>query len=308
VSDTGSVLRWDGTAWTIHSANTSAQYFAIWGSSPTDLWIGGSSGLLHGTGADSAHVVFAPVDAPGDPTIAISAISGTGANDVWAVGGFLKMTYPFSSSGRVLHWADGSWTAADPSLVDLTIGYTKVWSTPGSGVWLSGSSMGTSGQAAKLARRPLGADAFSLETLPSTTVYGDLVTPLRVDSGGCLSDTEAVIFGSMRGDGPSVWHGTSADDGATFTWVVEPRAQPDAVPIPDFAMTALWIRSATDAWVAGSFGRLRHYDGASWSEAALAVSPKPEVAPFYGIWGTSDDDLWVVGDNIAIHKSTSPSP
>ena len=43
VSEEGDVLRWDGTAWSVHALEASGALYTIWGSGPTDIWVGGET-------------------------------------------------------------------------------------------------------------------------------------------------------------------------------------------------------------------------------------------------------------------------
>lgn len=301
VSDTGSILRWDGSAWNVHATDKTAKYFAVWGSGPTDVWVGGSSGVLHGTGASPASLAFSPVEAPGDSTIPINAIWGFGADDVWAVGGSEngQFEYPRVAKGRVLHYTSGQWEL-DPAS-DTGVNFSRVWGTAESGVWISGNSyylqfpdsIYSSKPALGLYRREKGASSFEAFTIPADPDAG---APVTLETANESSDTSIWLFARSSGYVLGAWHGTSADNGQSFSWTFTSRAV-------DFTLHAIWGTSPTDTWAVGDYGRIRHWDGTAWQQAALATSALPEVAAFYGIWAASKDDFWVVGDNIALHKT-----
>jgi len=144
VSSGGSVLRWDGNAWTEHVKGLGA-LSTIWGSGPTDLWLVASNGTVyHGTGASSAEVAFAPVVLPGDVQIPIKSIGGTGPNDVWAVGGLKdESDWPWQWKGRVLHYdgdaaSGGSGWTLDDELSSRSIACASVAAGTSSGVWIIG--------------------------------------------------------------------------------------------------------------------------------------------------------------------------
>ncbi|AKV04758.1 hypothetical protein AKJ09_11421 [Labilithrix luteola] len=103
VSAEGNVLRWDGKVWSIHVSMTDP-LFAIWGSGPLDIWIGGKAGLFHSAGTSSAALSFEASSAPGDPTVPILSVWGTTASDVWAVGG--KRVQGSPARSRVLHFSE----------------------------------------------------------------------------------------------------------------------------------------------------------------------------------------------------------
>jgi hypothetical protein len=319
VSEAGSILRWDGAAWIVHTTNPADSYLSIWGASPTDLWVGGSNGLLHGTGATPSTITFTPVVIPGNATIPITAIWGSSATDIWAVGGSISSTKaPFFSRGRSVHLVDGAWVAEGPA--PTNVAYTQVWGTPSSGVWIGGSTTTVTGfPGVGLFRRAVGATSFASVALPPAAAGGVFANPSRLDVGVATSDTTVTVLGAARTAGTvrktssAVWRGVGAADAgadggttSTFTWSVEPKPPlPDTVPIPDFQQTSAWTPGPNDLWATGVYGRLRHWDGTAWSEAALTVSELPETAALYGIWGKSANDFWVVGDNLAVHKHTT---
>jgi hypothetical protein len=55
-------------------------------------------------------------------------------------------------------------------------------------------------------------------------------------------------------------------------------------------------------WAAGASGRLQHWDGTAWTQAAFSLKQIPDVTTLSGIWGKDSTDFWVVGDNLALHK------
>jgi hypothetical protein len=47
VGDLGTILRWDGSSWSVMLSGTLAPLYSVWGSGPTDVWIAGDSAILH---------------------------------------------------------------------------------------------------------------------------------------------------------------------------------------------------------------------------------------------------------------------
>ncbi|MBX3188014.1 MAG: hypothetical protein KF819_13410 [Labilithrix sp.] len=298
VSEEGAVLRLSAGAgaWTVH-ATLSGPLHAIWGSGPLDVWVGGDEGLYRGRGATSAALAFQPNATPGDATIGITSIWGTGPNDVWAVGG--KMQDEETAVSRVLRFtgattdAGATWTL-DP-VGTSPYAFTKVWGTTASGVWIGGSNTNPFGHSAAVYRRPAGAPAFAKLTSfafdprdgVDSGVLGEFTT-------GGASGNDVWIAGKSLGFSPGLWRGTSTD-GATFAWSHVARH------LDDHRLEAIWGTSSTDAWAAGDYGRLRRWNGSTWTQAALMTGKFPITAPLHAIWGSSATDLWVVGDGIALH-------
>jgi len=298
VSEQGAILRLGPgeNAWTVH-ATVAGELRAVWGSGPSDVWVGGEKGLYRGQGATPASLVFKPNPVPGDATIAITSLWGSGPNDVWAVGG--KMKDESTAGSRVLRFSGASTDAGATWTLDPVstrpFAFTKVWGTAKSGVWIGGFNSSPNGADAAVFRRAAGTTTFTrITNLPfdprdgtESGVFGDFTT-------GGASGNDVWIAGKSRGFSPGFWRGTSTD-GVTFTWTHLAR------DLNDQPLEAIWGTSTTDAWAAGEYGRLRHWNGTAWAQAALMTGKYPIVEPLYAIWGTSTTDVWVVGKGTAIH-------
>src|SRR5215472_11387522 len=82
VGSHGTILHWNGTAWSCVAAPTQRFLNAVWGSAPDDLWaVGGDASagiILHGDGTSWSIA--------STPTFTLSGVWGSGPRDVWAVG------------------------------------------------------------------------------------------------------------------------------------------------------------------------------------------------------------------------------
>lgn len=299
ISEGGQVLRWEANSWKVHATGLGALR-AIWGSGPTDIWVSNGAALLHGVGASSATLQFTAVATPGDEDATITSIWGTGPSDVWAAGGRVDRA-PYA--GRVLHYAAGdagapAWTLIEGITRD-PMAFSHVWGSSTTGVWLAGfhydedqwSDVGV------VLRRPAGAVDFEAERLPDDPVFtGSWLT--RVGGVGATGTTTTVV-GLNTLNNPTSWHAVSKDNGATFAWTCVSGGA--AI----FPMNAAFTVSADDAWSAGEYGRLRHWDGAAWTQAAVSTSGSPLTRSFHAMWGEPSKDLWVVGDGIAVRRDLS---
>ncbi|WNG41410.1 hypothetical protein F0U61_52750 [Archangium violaceum] len=121
------LVRWNGATWQAHSTGTST--FSVptdlWGVAANDVWGVNLAGeISHWDGVRWAEVAL-----EGEDVGPLRAIAGTGAAQMWAVGG------SSSSARTLLHWEGGTWKrvelAAGPALVDL-------WVLPGGEAWAVG--------------------------------------------------------------------------------------------------------------------------------------------------------------------------
>jgi hypothetical protein len=314
VSEQGNVLRWDGTAW-VQSHAAGVPLYAIWGSSPTDLWAGGGAPttgnvvlpgtLLHGTGTSASTITWTAVPAP----VTVRSIWGTSATNVWAAAS-LSQRVRASDPSFVLHY---SGPAADPDAADAAAGweidpvstafpthFEKVWGTSSDDVWLTGRVAITTSTAKGrvLHRRPDGSGGFTWrQDQPTTTDRS------RADTFGFSVSPSLAFLVAFSSDssGRAYYHmGLSNDEGATFTWTQHATSETGFI---DNALSTLWATGPNDLWIAGQRGRLRHWDGVQWRVAAVALDDvMPVQKAVYAISGTGPDNVWVVGADIALRK------
>lgn len=309
VGESGTVYRWDGKAWAIHQIVPDTTLTTILGFSPTDIWVAGARGIFHGTGTDPTSLDFARVEGlAGDPTQTIHTLWGTSANDLWAVGGL--QVDSSNMSGRLLHYSGPSESGNGWELVDVPaddVDFQGIFASPASGLFLYGT------EAVGYNTGWVGPLGVMFHRFPGSTTWQQMEVPW----GGDLNDYP-------RGAGPITGAGVT-DDGVV--WVSDTtlvgrknfsraRLLPDGTfgwefqqqPSNSADAHVFWGSSTDDAWVAGDFGRLRHWNGSEWSQAILMVTSAPVKADFYARWGVSDEDFWIVGQGIAIHKTPVTKP
>ena len=303
LSGDGDVFRWDGLAWNIHY-RTGTSGTSIWGSGPTDVWVVSGGEIFHGTGASPASLLFTKVqELPGDPSVPITSLWGAGPDDIWAVGGYADLNEFGAFSGRALHFggsdAGTGWTI-DDDLSSRGIAFHRVWGSPTAGVWMSGLAYEDWASSIQLLRRPPGASDW-------TDMRDPMVHGLAIElHGAALSSDSSVFLSGVSGvyeeSRNTMWRGTSTDDGATFTWTF-------ALP-PSWMRRffAFWVTGPDDTWGIGENGLVSHWDGTTWTQAVVRVADAPVGRTLRAIWGNSNDDFWVVGDEIALHKTTAGKP
>jgi hypothetical protein len=283
VSEQGSILRWNGAQWTISHTVTGALY-AIWGSSPTDIWVGGENGLFHGQGPNSSSVVWTAVATPA--TLPVLSMWGSSGPDVWAVAGKSQTnTQPFVYEGQVLHYTGpaAGWVL-DP-ISSQRAAFSRVWGAGSSDVWIGGDMSASKALVLRGAPDGDGGTAWTEEKLSLR----------RMTGGAAIARDSVLILGNDLYTLGTFFTGATANGGDTFDWVVSDYAT-------GWTYFDAWGPAPNDIWLAGAYGRLHHWDGSSWSIARTAVSKFPIANALHAIWGSGTDDVWVVGDNIALHK------
>jgi hypothetical protein len=58
----------------------------------------------------------------------------------------------------------------------------------------------------------------------------------------------------------------------------------------------VWGSAQDDVWAVGAAGRILHFDGKRWQR-----SPRVTDADLTGLHGRSADDIWAVGEDVALH-------
>lgn len=318
----GAILRWDGAAWT-EVFTDPLRLHAIWGSSPTDIWVGGDSGLFHGTGPSPSQITWTKVRS--EPIV---SIWGASANDVWAVGHTMSWQEVFD--GKVLHYtgpgADGSdgWKI-DP-ISSRPAMYRKVWGSSSGDVWIGGAEFSTCGyshcngtRAFALHRVPDGDGgmSWSEDGLPDFVgiVQGTGIHRGSMFSGGGSITTDSVwmmgsrsptqldpILGSPVFD--VLFIGTRNTDGSGYTWSdgTFGTCAGQVICKGLWFNRAVWGKGPNDVYMAGDHGQLRHWNGTSFTHVKTTLEKIPIRASLHAMWGSSGTDLWIVGDEIALHK------
>ena len=312
VTEQGNILRWDGTAW-VQSHAAGVPLYAVWGSSPTDLWAGGGAPttgdqaspgtLLHGTGPSPSTIAWEAVAAPA----AVRSIWGTSATDVWAIAS-VPERFRTDDPSFVLHYSGpagagdaGSEWKVDPVSNEFPSYFQKAWGTSKDDIWVTGRVAGdfASVQGRLYHRRPDGEGGF-VWRIDQPTPLNDWTPIPAVLDGISVSPSMVFLIQLSSYSGDLLYHkGISNDDGATFTWTERPTSE---TGFTYNAVSTIWGSSPDDVWLAGSLGRLRHWDGAKWRAAEVSLDGLPVQKAIHAIWGSGPDDVWAVGQDVALHK------
>lgn len=324
IASPGPLLRWDGKVWTT-AFTSEARLNAVWGSSATDIWVGGDAGLFHGTGPSSSAITWKKVRSE-----AVASIWGSSANDVWAVGG--TKTYQYLFDGKVLHYQGPSADGGDGWQIDplssRPASYRKVWGTSASDVWIGGAEHATCGfpscegtRAFAVRRRPDGDGGITwseagLPQFGGIALGSGIHRGSELSGGGSIGTDSVWLMGSKS---PTtfpdpvydvLFTGKAKTDGSgDHTWSSGTFGTCLGFDCSDLWFSrAVWGKSSNDVYLAGDFGQLRHWDGTSFSLVKTTIEKIPVTASFFGMWGSSSTDLWIVGDEIALHKVSPTKP
>jgi hypothetical protein len=298
VGSAGTIMRWNGTAWSSVWSGSTQDLTAVWGTSASDVWAVGAAGtILHWTG-------FAWASLPSGTTNRLDAVWGSSATDAWAVG----------VAGTILRWNGTAW-ASVPS--GITAGRLKgVWGSSATDVW----AVGDDGGGFSLI---LHFDGTTWTTRPGGGFYlngiwgsaaNDVWVVDRVGSTSRWNGTAWLAIPSAVGSELlSVW-GTAAND----VWAVgladwqhwDGVAWSRLAIVSQSSASAVGGSAAGDVWVVGQGGATSHWDGTAWTSGTTGTW----IRPLTGAWASAWNDAWAVGGVGLLHSSgagwssvTSPS-
>jgi hypothetical protein len=127
----GTVLHWDGSAWSSLSSGTlqAVNASAVWGSGQNDVWIVGS-GVVHWDGAAWSNV---SIDLGNYGSA--HAVWGSGPSDVWVLGWNAAYHWNGTAFARALD-IPGNLSPPTPTLISLY----AIWGSGLNDVWVGGST------------------------------------------------------------------------------------------------------------------------------------------------------------------------
>ena len=295
----GNVLDWDGSTWRVVFV-ASGGVRSVWGTSSTDVWLAGDFGLLHGTGDRPEALVFVPVAAP--TSRRLTRVWGTSATDVWVLSDGVNGVFHLAAS-----------TASGPSPFapvvppdgDAHAGTSRivsaVWGTA-SETWLAGMQYDscappdcTSKTSVVAFQRSVagdGSETWKTVTMPVPKAVG-VINGVSTAPGQQLLALQATPMNTALA--------ARVTNGAWTSELVEDYGQP----------AAMWGERSDDVWLVGFYGVVRHFDGTAWQLSRVTRSPYvPLVNNLHSIDAfvdpSGDQDMWIVGDDVALHRTVKP--
>jgi hypothetical protein len=276
--------------WSTVPSGTLQDLAAVWGSSPSDIWAVGQSGIVHYDG--SAWSTVSPTTLPAG-TNQLFDVWGTSPTNVWVVG----------YAGQLLHYDGSTWskipTATSASLFAL-------WGSSAADVWAVGD--------AGLIFHFDGTSWTKVSTgIPGNFrgVWGSSPSSVWVVGGGgrvihydgtAWSD---VPIGSAA-DHWDVWGSSPAD-----IWVAanQKLLHYNGTAWSEFhggasvTISKISGSSAAKIWGISGYGgtNIYEYNGEAW----IAIAA-PTIHGLNDIWGSSPSSMWVVGRNGTILRGRPP--
>ena len=266
VGQDGTILHYNGLAWTAMNSSTTDDLYAVWGTADDDVFAVGQDGtVLHYDGVAWSSMLRGT-------TYDLSSVWGASNTDTYAVG----------QRGTILYYNETAW---DSTTLDST--FSGVWTSLVSGVRQLYGVWGTSD------------DAVFAVGQDGTTLYYNRSTALN-DSATSRSLCETMPSGTDN-DLYAIW-GASATDvfavgqSGTILYYNGSIMRPGTsmwLPMTSGTNASLydiWGWSSSSILAVGQDGVVEYYDGSTWQSIRSYTT-----ASLYGIWGDSVSDIFVVG-------------
>jgi hypothetical protein len=322
VGKKGTILRYDGSAWSAMTSGTSADLYAVWGTGAKDVYVAGDQGTLlryDGTswkafGPASTQTIYGLWGAGGQlfavgksvihqhdgtkwstPAVAglgtLFSVHGSSKTDVYAVGGM-----------AVLHYDGATWSKLSvpgPFVLQAVWGANKTFIAVGHGVITGGpppafaatieagtlKSMGAKGKGLNAIWGSTdGASGSSIAKPGDVFAVGADGTLLYYD-GSAWHPQQSGVIANLSG----VWR---SEDNHVFVvgelgTIVHGRGPWELVPrLTTKGLTEIWGDS-TDIYVGGAMGTLLHHDGTSWK------ADNGGSDSISGLWGDKAQTLYI---------------
>ena len=277
----GTILQWNGSAWSKIDSPATEFLFDVDMVSATDGWAVGASGtILHWNGSTWSKFVNRPVSYP---LYSIEMLSST---DGWAVG----------YGGTILHWDGSVWSLSESPTSERLKSVSMISSTDGWAVGENGIILHWNGKTWSQFSSPTNEFIESVDMISSTDGWAvssntilrwdgnawsvfDSLSNAWLSSVNMLSATDGWAVGS----GSSLWHW----DGSAWNSVTTPTST---------GLSSVQLLSGTDGWAVGGSGMILRWDGSAWVEAIT----RPNW--LYSVDVVNATDAWAVGFNGTIRR------
>jgi hypothetical protein len=325
------MAHWDGVSWTtVDTGSTQGFFWALWGSSPADVWassmIGLTSmhGLMHWDGTRW-------LDRSSGPLSDVVAVWGSSPTDVWAV----RNDVDFNTA-VYQRWNGTSWTSG------MVMGWPAhaLWGASSTDAW----AVGDAGHIVHWTGSGWGAPVASPVTATLRSVQGSSSSDVwAVGDGGTIAHWDGSLWTSVHsgvvGNLAGVWAAASNDawavgvddlgsqgqvlhwDGTSWTTTAIPTTLYPLVGVWGSGSGDVWALSQIDAlhyvggtwtqvtmpgalylaisgsgpnavWAVGSSGTISRFDGTGWTALDLGTAA---VWPLYAVWAAGNGDVWAAG-------------
>ena len=271
-----------GYVWREIPSHTDAILYHVWGSGPSDVFVGGNLGLiLHCDGMRCSRMPL-PAQAWA------MKVGGTAADDVWAIG-----------SVSVFRYDGHAWRQIPVGLTVHRIG--SMWAFGPSNVLFSiqqGKMLRFDGKSFSKEQSPVN-HLMQIWASSKTDVfavggYGNVIH-YDGDSWKKMDSGTTAHLKSVWGSGPNNVY--AVGDSGVIIHYNGSRWQPQQSGVTE-KLLAVWGSGPKDIYAAGRPDALLRFDGTRWRKVLVGWKETlgvPSTASISGLWGSGPDCIYAVG-------------
>jgi hypothetical protein len=228
VGDGGTILHWDGKAWSSRlKSGTSNTLFAVWGSSRNNVWSVGAGGtIIHWNGSTWSGFTSGT-------TRTLRAVWGSSAKDVWAVGDL----------GTIVRWNGSAWSCMTCAAIIMNRYLFSIWGSSANNLWAAGQ-----------------------DEVQVALFHWDGNVWLEMFMLGAAAGQTGGVWGSSSDDVWAVGWGNPGIvhlNGSGWSGLIS-----SSISGTQNALHAVWGTSSNDLWVVGDAGTVLHGNGKEWSNVS----------------------------------------
>lgn len=290
VGQYGTIVHYDGNAWSVVSEELIHTFLCVWGSSKDDVYVGGYGTLLHYNGTTWTYTGIQHE---------VTSIWGASSDNIYAV----------CRRGNILHFDGAIWTEMESPVSDLTMNDSsldyvlkRIWGSSPDDIYAVGDNgiiIHFDGSHWSRIGCDCTSDLYCVWGKSASEVYisGYECPLLKFDGTNWTIVDAPVDFGFHGMHGDPVNGLVCSDRNQVYTydngeWELEPTE--DIYFSPEF--NACWSSENGDIFAVGYGGSIFHFDGTDWH--SMTNIPPSTLKDIYAV---SSADVYAVGIGTIVH-------
>lgn len=287
----GSVVHWDGNAWTagnIPAKNTFNNLLGV----GNEIWALSASDTMYRTSAFAGaatqwELVPSPLDEFSIVPITAAWSSANGDLRLGATQFFVQDEEGNFNYANQLTKTTGDGGDLAWKVWNGTATINALWGLSADDLWLAGDNSGT-------VQWQLG---LTMHGRPAPDAGAGVLRWQEVDT-----QASVVLFAIWGSSASDIW---TVGDKGTIRHIGSANADRwDIVASPTTnALRAVYGFGTNDVWAVGDNGTIIHWDGKEWKDSVAAFQVNKKKPDLHGVWGSGPNDVWIVGDGVALHHT-----
>lgn len=289
----GSIVHWDGTAWTAGNIPVKNTFHNLLGVG-NEVWALSATDTIYRTTAFAgAATQWSLVPSPFEDPYSLVPITAAWSSPTGEVRLGATQFLVFDSEGNISpgnQWtkttADGGGVGWKPWAGSATI--NSIWGLSADDLWIAADN------------------SPNVQWQLGVTKHGrrapDAASDDELEWRDIDSQASVVLFSIWGTSANDIW---AVGDKGTIRHIASANAERwDIVASPTKeSLRSVFGFSASDVWAVGENGTILHFDGKEWTESIAAFAVNKKKPDLHGVWGSGPNDVWIVGDGVALHHT-----